>query len=305
MKLEIATSQFPVSDDIGRNLRYILRHIERAAQAGAQVVHFCEGALSGYAGVDFESFAGFDWKALDVASRAVLNAAARCGVWVLLGSSHRLSGRKKPHNCVYVIDKRGNIVDRYDKRFCGGDPSGKVGDLAHYTPGDHFTSFRVGGLECGVLVCHDYRYPELYREYKRASVSVMFHSFHAANVNKATLRMMQGQVGQRFHSLNSGDTLPEITMPAVMQASAATSHVWISCSNSSARTSLWPAFFVRADGVVTGRLRRHVPGILVSEIDTTEPIYDSTRHWRGRAMRGTYNTGTTTRDPRSVNRKAL
>ena len=62
-----------------------------------------------------------------------------------------------------------------------------------------------------------------------------------------------------------------------MHAAAASSHVWISCANTSARESLWPAFFVRADGVVTGRLRRNVAGVLITEVDTKAPLYDSIR----------------------------
>lgn len=36
-----------------------------------------------------------------------------------------------------------------------------------------------------VLICYDYRFPELYREYKRSGVEIMFHSFHAANASAA------------------------------------------------------------------------------------------------------------------------
>ena len=33
----------------------------QAAASGADLVHFSECALSGYAGVEFASFEGFDW----------------------------------------------------------------------------------------------------------------------------------------------------------------------------------------------------------------------------------------------------
>jgi hypothetical protein len=61
-----------------------------------------------------------------------------------------------------------------------------------------------------------------------------------------------------------------------MAAAAACNHVWISCPNSSAPQSAWPAFFVRADGITTGRLRRSVPGVLISAVDTRQDLYDST-----------------------------
>jgi predicted amidohydrolase len=305
VKLTVATSQFPVGDDLQLNTNYVLRQMREAKTSEAHVVHFCEGALSGYAGTDFDSFKGFDWSLLRSCSRQVMELAAELRVWVLLGSSHPLSGRHKPHDCVYVINDQGQIVDRYDKRFCSGDRAGKTGDLAHYTPGNHPCAFTIRGVRCGVLVCHDYRYPELYREYKSRGVQLLFHSYHAGNIPLRRLRAMQAQVGLEFHGLNRGTTYPEITMPATMQAAAASSHVWISCSNSSARHSCWPAFFIRADGVVTGRLRRNTAGVLVSTVDTREPLYDSTSAWRPRAMRGVLHSGRTVRDPRSENKTEL
>lgn len=305
MKWNVATCQFPVSRDIASNARFVLRQMRQARDNGADVAHFCEGALSGYAGADFESFDEFDWPLLESSTRRILEAARELGLWVLLGSSHRLSRGRKPHNSVYVIDDRGRLVDRYDKRFCGGDPTATTGDLAHYTPGDYACVFRIRGIRCGVLVCYDYRFPELQREYKRRGVDVLFHSFHAGHMGPARLRAMREAVGPSYFRFNHGTTYPEITMPATMQAVAASSHVWISCSNSSARESCWPAFFVRADGVVTGRLRRNVAGVLVSTVDTELPLYDSTRSWRDRAMRGVLHSGRTVRDPRSSDRTTL
>lgn len=305
MKLNVATSQISVREDIETNTTHVLRQMREAKASGAHVVHFCEGALSGYAGTDFDSFQGFDWKLLKSCTREVMDLAAELKLWVVLGSSHQLSGRRKPHNSAYIISDRGRIIDRYDKRFCAGDRSGKSGDLAHYTPGKHACTFIIRGIRCAALICYDYRYPELYREYKKQGVQLVFHSFHAGNIPPARLKSMQTQVGSQYHRLSGGTTYPEITMPATMQAAAASSHVWISCSNSSARYSCWPAFFVRADGVVTGRLRRHAPGILVSSINTRQELYDSTRAWRSRAMRGVLHSGRTVRDSRSMNRTEL
>jgi len=305
MKLVVATCQFPVSAAIRANTRHVLRQLQQAAERGAHVAHFCEGSLSGYAGRDFDGFRDFNWELLRECSQRIMERAGELGIWLLLGSSHPLSGRRKPHNCVYVVDDRGKIVDRYDKRFCSGDQSGKTGDLAHYTPGDHLAEFKIRGIRCGVLICYDYRYPELYREYKRRGVELMFHSYHAARAQPAELRAMRAQVGSEFHRLNRGTTYPEITMPATMQAAAASSHVWISCSNSSAPESCWPAFFVRADGVITGRLRRNRAGVLISTVDTRQPLYDSTQAWRDRAMRGILHSGRLVRDKRSQNRREL
>jgi len=303
MKLRIATCQFPVSDDIARNTRYVMRQMRQARKNGADVAHFCECALSGYAGTDFEDFDGFDWGLLEASTRRILDLARELRLWIVLGSSHRLTRGHKPHNSVYVIDDRGAIRDRYDKRFCGGDPAGRTGDLAHYSPGDHECLFEIRGIRCGVLICYDYRFPELQREYKRRGVDVLFHSFHAAHFDPARLALVQAAIGpENFRFNHGGTTYPEITMPPTMQAAAAANHLWISCSNSSARESCWPAFFVRPDGVITGRLNRNRSGILLSRVDPKQTFYDSTVAWRDRAMRGVLHSGRVVRDPRSTRR---
>jgi deaminated glutathione amidase len=299
MKLTVATCQFPVDADTRRNLQYVARQIRAAQDRGAHVAHFPEACLSGYAGVDFPSYKGFDWALLHECTQRVLDLARQCRLWVILGSTHRLTGRHKPHNSLYIINDDGMLVDRYDKRFCAGDRAGKTVDLVYYSPGNHFSVFAIRGVQCGALICHDYRYPELYRAYKRRGVQLMFHSYHAGHISPERFQAMRATVGERLQPLNPGATIPGITMPATMQGAAANNYMWISCPNSSARESCWPSFFVRPDGVITGRLRLHTAGILVSEVNTDEPFYDSTVAWRDRAMRGIWHSGTLVRDRRS------
>lgn len=301
--MRIATAQFAVSSDIAENLTAVRRLMRQAKGDGADVVHFCEAALSGYAGVDFETFDGFDWDACPAATRAVMALAAELGLWTVVGSAHRLSGDHKPHNSVYVIDASGALVDRYDKRFCAGDATGKTGDLAHYTPGDHFVVFDIKGVRCGVLVCHDYRYPELYRAYHRLGARLMFHGFHAGGLPAERFAAMEAGVGT--HRLTGGTTLPAITMPAGMIASASNNNMWISCPNSSAPRSCWPSFFVRPDGVITGALEPEAEGLLLSEVDLAAEIYDSTVAWRDRAIDGVLRSGDLVEDPRSKDRTGL
>jgi predicted amidohydrolase len=165
----------------------------------------------------------------------------------------------------------------------------------------------IDGHRCAALICYDYRFPELYRQYKAAGVDVVFHSFHAAHVSAERLAAIEQAIGVGLKAANRAATFtyPGVTMPASMTAAAAANHVWISCANSSARESLWPAFLVRADGITTGRLRRNVPGVLVTEVDTAEDLYDSTALWRDRALRGVLHSGHLDDDPRSADRSSF
>lgn len=290
MKLTIATCQFPVTADICKNLDFILRQIKAAKQRGAHVVHFSETCLTGYAGVEFDSFDGFDWPQLNSATQQIMALAKQLRLWVILGSSHRLTGKHKPHNCLYIINGQGQLVDRYDKMFCMGDAAGKTGDLKHYTPGSHFCRFTIRGIRCGVFICFDFRFDELYRVFCRRGVQVVFHSYHNARRDPADLR-----------KYNVWGTL----VPATTQAYAANNHMWISANNSSQPASCWPSFFVRPDGIITDKLTNNRPGVLISRIDTTTKLYDPAQPWRHRAIRGIYHSGKLVRDPRSNRRKSL
>ena len=110
--IRVATCQFSVEADIAHNRRQVLRQIRQAAERKVDVVHFSECALSGYAGVDIPNIAALDWDALTAATEEIQAAAKQHKMWVLLGSTHRLTDGNKPHNCIYVIDPRGRIVDR-------------------------------------------------------------------------------------------------------------------------------------------------------------------------------------------------
>jgi hypothetical protein len=48
-----------------------------------------------------------------------------------------------------------------------------------------------------------------------------------------------------------------------------------------------------------------VAGVLLSSVDTSEDIYDSTAPWRPRALSGTLHSGTVPDDPRSADRTSL
>jgi predicted amidohydrolase len=278
-----------VEADIEHNRRTIVRQIRQAADNSADVVHFSECALSGYLGVDLPDAASLDWEQLTEATRSIQNAARETGTWVLLGSSHQLTRNHKPHNSVYVIDPKGRIVERYDKRFCTGISTGGRGkkptlDLSHYSPGDRFVTFRVKGVTCGILICYDYRFPELYRHYHQLGVKVIFQSFHNA-------RMMVVE-DQRYN-------IWKTIVPATMSCRAAENHFWVSANNSTAHPSRWPSFAVRPDGQIVGKLKLHRPGVLITEMTLDPDLFDAPGPWRDSAIRGQLHSGTLVKDPRS------
>ena len=285
-RLVLATCQFHVHNQPERNLRSAIAQIETARVRAAHLVHFSEACLSGYLGVEIDSHDRGGWDRITAAMEEVAAAARRHRVWVVVGCNHRLSGSRKPHNSLYVIDTRGRIVSRYDKMFCTGSASGKDGDLAHYSPGEALITFRARGLTCGLLICHDFRYPELFREYKRRGVDLMLVSFHNAGGKKESCDKYK------------------ITVPATLQAAAASNYYAVSANNGTRRYA-WPSFVVNAEGVIVNKAPQHRPSVLITEIDTAEKLYDASADWRDRCMRGVLHSGRLVRDARSRERTAL
>jgi len=277
-KLLLATCQFPVSADMTTNAEWVRKQMRLAAAQDANLVHFSECALPGYAGVEIPSVESFDWEQLRTETRSILQLADELDQWVVLGSMHQLTGDHKPHNSLYLINPEGKIVDRYDKRFC------TPGDLNHYTAGNHFVVFEVGGVRCGLLICFDIRFPELYREYKKRGVQLLLHSFHNA-------RMKHGMIHPMI-------------MPVSGQTRAATNAMFVSLNNSSTPES-WPSLLITPDGRIHQRLVLNHPGVMVHEIDTAKKYYDASGPFRKRAMEMNLQSGESVNDARSKDRTGL
>ena len=276
-RLRIASCQFPVSSDIRENLRWIEEQTVYAKLRKADIIHFPECALSGYPGVDMETMDDFDWDLLKQASDSVLALAKKFKCWIVLGSIHPLSPGNKPHNSLYLISPEGAIADRYDKRFCTGS------DLKFFSPGDHFVNFQVNGVNCGLLICYDVRFPELYREYRKTGTDLIFQSFYNARQGKGSIH--------------------PVIMHITAQARAATNFFHMSLTNSSAPLS-WPCYYITPDGLIRNKLEANVPGVLISDIDITEKFYDASKDFRNNAIQGTLNSGKTIDDPLSRDRNS-
>ena len=272
--LKVATCEFGVGRDIRRNSRAICEFMRKASEAGADVVHFPECALSGYVGTDFPNFEGYHWDFLKAETEKVIALPGELGLWVVLGSTHRLTEPNKPYNSLYLISPEGKIVDRYDKRFC------TPGDLRRLTPGNRFAHFTVKGVKCSLLICFDLRFPELYRELYKQGVKCILQSFYNAR--------------------QSGPSVHTHIMRQTMQCRAATNHFWVSMSNSSGYYSPYPSCLIQPDGVIVSQLRMNRPGMIVNNVDLDRKFYDPMKDFREMAMGGILSNGPSpVQDPRS------
>jgi len=259
-KLKIATCQFAVSGSINRNADRIEGFLRQAKKRKADIVHLPESALSGYAGTDLETLNNLNWQLLKERTEKIMALAGKLGLWVVLGSTHKLTPPNKPHNCLYLIGPDGKISDRYDKRFC------TEGDLQHYTQGNRFVIFTVNKVRCALLICFDLRFPEPYRELYKEKVDCVLQSFYNARMEK--------------------NTVHKFIMRQTMQCRAATNYFWASCANSSGYYSPWPSCLISPDGIIAHQLRSNRAGMMVNTIDLNREFYDPMKNFRDRAANG-------------------
>ncbi len=281
-RLKVATCQFPVSGVVDENARYIKHFIEEAATSEADIVHFSEAALSGYAGVDVPSFENYDWNKLRAHTQDIMTLAEEHHIWVVVGSAHYLCPEEKPTNCLYIISNEGKLVDRYDKSMCTG------GDLRVYTPGDHLVTIDLKGIRCGFLICYDSCFPEMYNVYRHRGVELMFHSFYNAR--------------------HKGKTILDEIIPAEIRVRASDNLMWVVANNSSADHSAWPTCIARPDGSLAS-LERGVPGILYRTFPdkrTTDEFSSWTHNNKTMVLPANevYHNGTPSSHPRARNRQA-
>lgn len=174
--LRVAVGQSQVGLDHHANGREVRRLMRQAADMGAQLVQFPEGAISGYpSGMGKLQLAGWtvDWAGLKAELEETAALAAELSIWVAAGANHRLTAPNRPHNSLYVIDDGGALAARYDKRRLSHT---EVTDW--YTPGLDPVMFQLGGFCFGLSLCIEIQFPELFLDYAaRGADVVLFSSF--------------------------------------------------------------------------------------------------------------------------------
>lgn len=104
------------------------------------------------------------------AVRARFSPLAReLNVNIVAGSvSNRRGG--KIYNTACVFDRAGACIAEYDKTH----PFTPMGEHKVYTPGDHLVTFTLDSVRCGLLICYEVRFPELWRTLALRGAQVMF-----------------------------------------------------------------------------------------------------------------------------------
>jgi hypothetical protein len=155
------------------NLATALVAIEEAARAGAAYVLTPE--MTNIMEVKRERlFATIADEELDPTLAALREAARKFSIYVHIGSLAVKVLPDKAVNRSFLIDRRGNVIARYDKihMFDVDLANGEsYRESRNYRPGDLAVVADLPWGRLGITVCYDLRFPALYRALAEAGAS--------------------------------------------------------------------------------------------------------------------------------------
>ncbi len=273
--IRIATAQSLITNDVRANGEAIRGLMRMAAAEGARLVHFPEGAASGYPSGDLRPAMqnwAVDWDGLREELEATAELARELRLWAVLGANHPLTPPNRPHNSLYVISDQGEVTARYDKRLLSAT---EVNDW--YAPGSAPLVFVLDGFRFGCALCIEIQFQEVFLEYGALEIDVLL--------------------------LSSFSRDPMFGVQA--QGHAACNNYWISfsvpaqCSDAAASGLIGPGgdWIARCpddgrQGLVTNTLDRAAPGL--------DRTFHGPRAWRARARAGDLHEAARVVDPRSA-----
>ena len=254
------------------------RLMHQAHEAGAKLVHFPEGATccpnkrimsgDGPEQISPSDWTRFEWIILSEELEATRKLAQELGLWTIFGSVHQLTGPLRPHNSLYVISDRGELVTRYDERMLSNT---KISFM--YTPGSVPVTFEVDDIRFGCALGMESHFPEIFLEYERLDVDCVLFS-------------------------TTGGTS---AFAGEMMGHAASNSYWVSFSVHATRKSTHPSGIVTPSGQWAVQCTAdRVPSIVVADINDNPG--DFARPWRRMARSGIYEPHQVDDDPRSESR---
>lgn len=170
----IAIAQSEIVGDVRANGQHIRDLMAQAKDQGARLIHFPEGALSGYAGAQIDTWDDVDWHMVQSELQRIAECAGNLGLWTIVGSNHQLSPPSWPHNSLFIISDEGELVDRYDKRICSNTETTKW-----YVRGQKAVTFDINGFRFGCALCIEIQFMEVFLEYAEKDVDCILFSAYS------------------------------------------------------------------------------------------------------------------------------
>lgn len=161
--LRVALIQMDVLDSKEENLMKAKKMVERATSKGAKLVVLPEMFNCPYQASNFPEYGererGSTWKSLSEIAR-------KNQIFLVGGSIPEVDEEKRVYNTSYVFDHKGRVIAKHRKIHLfdidvEGGQSFKESDTL--SAGDIITIFDTPYGKMGVVICYDFRFPELSR----------------------------------------------------------------------------------------------------------------------------------------------
>ncbi len=256
--ISIAIANTPIDKDVPQNGALIRDTMRKSKDQGARLVHFAEGALSGYVKAQIRSWDDVDWRIVQRELNSICDLAADLELFVVLGNAHPLGSARRPRNSLVIISDQGAVMARYDKRYLSNT---EISDW--YSPGFDPCVFTVDGWTFGCALCIEVHFADVFAEYEQLDVDCVLVSSY------------------------SREPMDWIEL----QGHAAGNNLWISLATPMACNRDLPGGLIGPDGHPVGRFDAvSTDSALSVPLDHTSPAFDiplnKARPWRRLARAG-------------------
>jgi len=174
--LRAAVIQTNATGDVARNLERTSDLIRRAAQDGATFIQTPEVTNMIPATGD-DLFRLIRDEAEDETLAAMRDLARTLSITLHIGSlALKSEDPERAANRGFIIGSDGKVLARYDKIHMFeadlGD-KGKYREAARYRPGEKAVLATTAGMQVGMGICYDMRFPALFRDLAQAGAQVL------------------------------------------------------------------------------------------------------------------------------------
>jgi omega-amidase len=138
--------------------------IRHAAASGADLICFPEQFATGWDPCSTRNIEGIEGRIIP----ALQKYARESGIGIL--GSFRERFTPSPRNTAVAVGRDGRLLARYSKIHLF-TPARETNT---FTCGTELGIFEMGGLRCGIAICYDLRFPEVFRAYAKRGVQAVF-----------------------------------------------------------------------------------------------------------------------------------
>jgi predicted amidohydrolase len=152
--MKIGVAQIRLSNQIRKNLDKIARFSKKASKRKIDILCFPECSVSGYV----RDFKKLDFREIEKKIEFLKNLVKKEKINIIVGVPFLEKG--KLFNGAAVLLKNG-------KKFIYHKQHLTKFDQKYFSAGKKNLCFRIGNFKCGVAICRDQSYPQIFKNYKK------------------------------------------------------------------------------------------------------------------------------------------